>query len=193
MPITNADYVLTDKWTDVASQEFMNIYYVRHTSGVQDANDLIGAFRATIHPPLKDILHQNMEPMLTEAHSILDLADFDSEVGGTPGVRPGEAMPNFVAAGFRIIRSNRLWRDSAKRYGRLSEDDVIGNGYTGGAAIRFQALADALMSVWTNGVSTWELMMPKRNLVGGKYLLGDLSRPAGITLPTITTQNTRKR
>lgn len=192
MPITTADYVLTDRWGDGSGNQFYNIYYVRHVGGTQSALDCIGAFKLSVMPELEDILWVSMVQQQTECYSILDPTDFDTDAGTGVGTQIGSVMPSFVAVNYPILRANRDFRNSAKRYGRLMEGDIIGNSVDPSATVRYDALQTALFSTWNNGVGTFELMMPRRVLTAGSYVLTDLDRPAGIGPYKVSTQNSRK-
>ena len=200
MAISSLDYLLRDVWVDDTGQQFMNVYYARHVGGTQSSEDLIGAFKLTVGVALEGILHTTMVQSYTEAVSLTSDTDFSTDAGNLSGDRGGSAMANFLAVNYPILRSDRSFRNSAKRYGRLSETDVDGNDVAPTATTAYDALATALYDTWDNGVATFELMMPKRNKVidasapsGFRYVLVDLSRPDGIGQYKISTQNSRKR
>lgn len=200
MALSTLDYQIRDVWVDADGQEFMNVYFARHIGGTQSALDLIGAFKLTVGVALENILHTEMVQSYTEAVNLLSDTDFATQVGNLTGNRGSGVMANFVAVNYPILRSDRSFRNSAKRYGRLSEADVDGNDVATTATTAYDALATALYDDWDNGVGQFQLMMPKRNKVidgsapsGYRYVLVDLSRPDGIGMYKISTQNSRKR
>ena len=192
MAITSADYMLTDVWDIGVGQYAYNVYYVRNVSGTQSALDCINAFDASLAVLLQDIMAAGTHQYKTECFNLVDPTDFDTQAGIRSGLMGGEPMPTFVAVNYPILRASRDFRNSAKRYGRLSENAIVGNGISAIEKPAFDAVQTALMSQWQAGTGNWELMMPKRTKINGKYVLTDLDRPAGIGDYKVSTQNTRK-
>lgn len=192
MAITAQDYHLTDVWETAGGQKLYNVYYVRSISGPQTALDVLNCFINYMTPRIQDILHSTMTNVLTEAYSLTNPADFGSVVSSLPGLIGGGSEPTFVAAAFSIIRSTRDFRNSGKRYGRISENDVNGNAVDSLALGRFGAVQDGLTDTWINGLVECQLMIPKRVPVLGKYVLDDLQRPSSVGNGYISSQNSRK-
>lgn len=200
MAITTSDFLMRDEWTDNENRTYLNIYYARCTAGTPSAQALINAFKSQMMPAIADILSGSMSQVSTYAESLTDTTDFISETGTGIGDAGGADMPSFVACNFDIPPSDKSFRHSSKRYGRLTETDVNGNAITTSSEVRFDAVATALFNPWDDAITTWQLMIPKRNRVSDIedptkffYVLADLVAPKNIGEYAVSTQNSRKR
>jgi len=199
MAVTNLDYYLTSKWIDSLGIEFLNTYYYRMNAGTPSAESLCRAFENLVSAAVGEIMSEEMNAVEITAYNLVNTTDFFTLTDFNEGQRTGEAMPSFVALNFTIQRSDRSFRNSAKRYGRLPESGVNGNAVAAGLETYVQGLLTVL-----NGDIGWmgtvfQLMMPKRVLTPNPnpppalhYVLSDLSQPSGVGYPTVSTQNSRK-
>lgn len=192
MPVLDTDYQLTDIWDDDAGQEYLNVYFFRRAGGAGLADNLIDAFQANAIPDIAAILHTSMDHVRTDAFNLVDTGDFDSQIFVSSGTNAGEVLPHFVAASLRILRADRNFRSGAKRYGRFSEGNLISNDYDAAYRAKLVTLSLTLTTQWTQAGTTWDLVLAKRILVAGKYVLDDFSIPAGAIVTGPTTQNSRK-
>lgn len=200
MAIGTNDYELTDHWQFGSNPTpYTNVYYYRGSSAAANAADLTATFLANISLALADILHTSMQELTISAFNLTLTSDFSEISSALAGVRIGEAMPSWNAIGYTLLRADRAFRNGGKRYGRVSENDVIGNTFETG----FQAIVDAFATtlatplVGTN--ATYELMIPKRTLFANPnpppaehYVLVDLGSISGVSSARVTHQVSRK-
>lgn len=200
MPITTLDYQLTDTWLYPGNIPCQNIYYFRSTSGSPSAQDLVLEFEAQMHPLLAAILASSMVSSTTEAFNLVTTTDFHASGSSQAGLASGDILASFYALGYKVIRADRAFRDSGKRYAGITEGQVQGNALTAILATEREAIRQWLIGPFVTAQATYELMIPKRVLQTNPnpppaqhYVLNDLSAPSTVGVPYVTTQSSRKR
>lgn len=195
MPIGTSDYKIVSTASDPGGTKYRNVYYYSRVGGVGDAQVLAQAFDNDVVPDIAAILHTSMTIDTTEVINLEDTEDFWTTTPSEAGDYAGTAAPNFIAVGFRIFRSDRAFRNGAKRYGKIPLDVISSNAWITGYNTLLATLASSLLGQISFSTSTYELRIPKSviNEQTGKYELTDLNAPANVLQdPIPTTQNTRK-
>jgi len=199
MAITNLDYQVTTSYRGSDLINMYNVWYFRAVGGTPTAADLAAIVQSALLPKVMDILSSTMTAIGIAVINLVDTGDFHSQSSGLPGTRAGEPLASFVAAGVKVFRSDRAFRNGAKRFGRLSEIDVVGNVFAAGLTANLATLATAMEGTFVGVLDTYKLMIPKRVLQApvppatkGKYVLSDLGTIASVGGWTVTSQTSRK-
>lgn len=195
------DYQVVDTWLYPGNIECQNIYYYRATTGTPSAQDLVeDIIQTELHSLLANIMNTGMVASRTEAFNLVNTQDFYVNASTTVGTIVGDILASFYAVGFRIIRSDRAFRDSGKRYPGITESWVTGNSLAGVASTPLALLQTWLANPQTSPAATYQLMIPKRVPTINPdpppsitYVLNDLSQPSSVSTAYVTTQNSRKR
>lgn len=196
---TGDHYVLTvNGLNSITNEATDNVYVYEQTAGFGDSTDLLSAFGTQVYDDMTNILHTTWTCVDFNAYSLEDPADFDIATSVVVGQRTGEAMPAFVTASFRYVRSTRAVSDGRKAYGPISESDVDDGDPTGAYLTLLSAMATALQNNLTHvgSSSSWKPVIWRRP---GTYASGVVTAPGlfydinSVIFRAISTQNTRKR
>lgn len=93
----------------------------------------------------------NYERLFVQNLNSLD-GDRDRLLTGT-GTVPGSPYTSLIAATYQLIPADKTIKFGRKSIGGLSEADVEGNGFTGGAQANFDALGTALIQLLSDPVT----------------------------------------
>lgn len=141
----NQIYRLTDRQT-LHGQECLNVYHYKAGAGDSSSLDLIAAFINDVFPAIDDIQNIDLAHVRLDCVNLDTGLDYLEYVHGTPwmGVVTGEAMPSFVAWGFRLTRADRQSRHGYKRIPGVSEGDINDGVATAPAAANLIGFAAVL-------------------------------------------------
>lgn len=124
------------------AQRMENRYFYLQTEGSGGAALLGSLVEDDLMPSILSIQSISVVYSFIVTVNLDDSGDFDTISFGSVGIRVGDRMPPYVAWGFKLISSDRIMRAGGKRFGGVSEDDVL-NG-----------VAEVAMDAALTGVST---------------------------------------
>ena len=174
---------------------FYNMFgYQSFLTVTDEIVELMNNFESGVIPKIIDVLHTSMEIVEADVTNLDDGGFYSRGFASTlyTGTRTGDAMPDFVAWGFKYLRAVSGGRAGGKRFGSISEADVLAGIASGAVITNLNALASQLGSALRLGiVDTWfPVIMQKPATVGDPWTPHALS---SVTYTGVTTQNSRKR
>jgi len=181
---------------DRAGEELVNIFHYRETGGSDTgAADLAADFVSTFETPLQTIFSTAVNIVSVTVRPIFGtgVEITESFTPGTTGDLAGETMPIYSAVSLRYERDSREIRSGWKRFGPMTEAEVVGDFFTAGYITIVETLATALEAQLTNvsGIFDPVIFRPANSAID------PLPRWVGIinisTINRVTTQNSRKR
>jgi len=169
-----------------------NVFYY-DVSGVDPSTaDLLVVFATDVIPDIQNIVSSAVSFVNLDAINLDDPTDFSNvAIVGTPGARPTDPSPPFLAWGYTYNRTSRVVRSGAKRFVGIAEGDMD----EGIAVTGILAALDALGAQLSTS-----LVGP----IGGVYepiIYGDVTPTrlvpiavpvSSVTYTRITSQNSRK-
>lgn len=180
--------------TDTAN-EFVNVFgYNGSLIVVNEMQELANAFVAQVLPDIANTLYLGMHFTRLEVYNVTDGVGYlDKSISpSVDGVRTGEALPAFLAWGFKYVRQNTGERSGFKRFGYLVEGDMYGNNPDVGVVDELTACAAALKAPLTVGpVQTWFPVILEKKAVG--VYPWTFHSPLDVVFHKVTSQNSRKK
>jgi len=159
MPIaTNGIYELRLR-TDRAGQDLYNVFHFLDTTGLDThAQDLADTWKFAKTAFIRDLL--------SSAVTFTDVLCFPvfgtgievtvPYTGGETGNRVGESMPTYVAASLKYNRSSRETGSGWKRFGPMTEGDVVGDFFHASYVAFMDNAAVALEGAVVGASATYE-------------------------------------
>lgn len=193
MPATYKVTVHTDHASGV--NEFINVFGYHDQLALPVAmSELANHFESDVLPDIAAVINENAFIVRVEYEQVIGGSNYIDHVlsSAIQGERTGEYLPKFNAWGFTYQRAARGERSGAKRFGMISESDVVSGGASGGIVALLNTLASTLESPISIGlVETWFPVILERPVPPSTtWGFHDLS---GVRYARVTTQNTRKR
>lgn len=197
----NDRYQLTLTYT-YRGQTMNNVFGYLQVSGTgtQPALALAQLFEVNVYGAIRGILHTSA---LAQSISVVNVDDFgdyylmpQSEIIPADGTRPGGESNTFIALGFVLARQTRAVRNGAKRFGGISDDDIVNAGLAAGIVGAVQNVENALgMALGAAPGMAFEPRIMRRIVTGPVenpvYEYQDFPMGAA-TFRRVTTQNSRK-
>lgn len=111
--------------------QFVNVFYYLALQMDLSATDLHAACATTVITNLLACVGTSYACDIIEIKNLFDPTDYSyTSCVGNNGSRTGTMMPNFCAASLQCIRKRTDMRHGWKRLGPITEEDVVGDGYT---------------------------------------------------------------
>jgi len=177
-----------------SGQECLNVFYYA-SSGSGDGNcaDLNDAFIAHVLGAIAATLSDLLSFTLVESFNIDTVGDFAETAVAVSGARGGDAMPPFVATGFKFLRADRTIRNGAKRFAGVSEaDSDDGITRVAGYVTTSNAAAVAMENILTGALDSSTPILFHKTNPPGTPLAGSAHVLNGVVWERFTSQNTRK-
>jgi hypothetical protein len=196
MPIaSNGIYELRLR-TDRAGQDLYNVFHFLDTTGLDThAQDLADTWKIAKTAFIRDLL--------SSAVTFVDILCFPvfgtgievtvPYTGGETGNRVGESMPSYVATSLKYQRSSRETGSGWKRFGPMTEPDVVGDFFEA-VYLSFMDNAAAALEGAVVGVSATYEPIIFRAANTAKDPLPRYQLISSVNaLNRVTTQTSRKR
>lgn len=181
---------------DRAGEELVNIFHYRETSGSDTgASGLAADFVSTFETPLQTILSTAVNIVSVTVKPIFGTGVEITEpfTPGTTGDLVGETMPIYSSVSLRYERDSREIRSGWKRFGPMTETEVVGDFFTAGYITIVETLATALEAQLSNVGGIFDPIIFR----AANTAIDPLPRWVGVqnivAINRVTTQNSRKR
>ena len=198
-----ATYKITmhTSWSNFGN-EFLNVFGYHDQLALPVAmSELVNHFESDIIPDIAAVLNENSFITRVECEQVIGGSNYIDHILDpvVQGERTGEYLPIFNAWGFTYQRAAHGERSGSKRFGLVSETDVVSGAASGPIVALLNTLATTLFNPISIGlVETWFPIILERPpvvdegppIVYGPWGFHDL---AGVIYKRVTTQNTRKR
>lgn len=192
--------------TDVQAlslNQLLNVYTyeVMELGSAVEYADIANTFQGTV---VEEVCLQQVNILVHTGTVIRNLTnglDLFEEITSRQGDVNSEAMPNFVALAFRLVRSNLLTRHGQKRIGGIGEVSIAGNIVNPASMVSVIAMAAAIgsdLTVDSGGDEDFVLRpvivgrFPEGSPSAGQYDLSKVNPVAQCSFIRVTTQTTRR-
>lgn len=128
------------------NNQLLNVYYYRVTAkgATADLASVATCFLSDMQAPVLDLQDSNLVHIGLEIRNLSNGLDIYEATTTATGGTAGTHAPNFVAAGFRLIRASLSTRHGAKRYGGITEEFLNGNDLAAAANAAIAPIETAL-------------------------------------------------
>lgn len=189
-------YVLEDfQSMPNASNPIINRYYYQQVGGdALGAPDLRQAFMLQVLPEILDIQTVHITHTFMRIWTPDNVADFleTPYPAGLVGQAPGETLPAFVTATFRLHRPFRSFGNGRKAYSGISENAVVNGVPNSTFLIDLAEVATVLAEVIGLAASTSEFAPVLVKNLNEPIPIREVGQIANASFSRISTQNTRK-
>lgn len=174
----------------------INTWHYFHFSGGGAAADLVSLYSTTIMQDLISIQVNNVTHVALQAINLDDLTDYNLTplVTGNIGAGGSDALPPFVAWGFRLIRASRGHHHGAKRVVGVEEGNQVDGVATSAFLPTLQDVADRMGAPISGGGVTYhpQIYRAPNTIKPGYNNAADYFDISGGLYTGIVTQNSRK-
>lgn len=177
------------------ANEVVNVFgYRSNLAIINEEQTLATEFVTQVIPSIRNIIHASMLIRRVEVYNVSNGTGYYDNTLGTPlaGLRSGENMPGFNSWGYRWNRVNAGQRSGSKRFGYISESDVLGDVPTTAMLTVLNTAAGVFGApIKVGAIDTWFPEILERKPTG---VYPWTSHPIlNVQFVRITTQNSRKR
>lgn len=198
MAVANGDLIQVIDNQSYLGQQVLNVYYYRWNSAPSVDNSYLSlindSFETRVIEPILDLQNNGLTHVSREWKNLsnnLDIFTDGTVLTGSNASTESSRLPSYVSIGFMLQRDSLVTRNGYKRFAGLTDADVSGNTYVGGAP-SVEAVELALASSLAAGVLEVAYpIIPKRPLVPpvGSYVYSSVQ---SARFRSIGTQNSRK-
>lgn len=200
MALTNVDYRLTMfSIYSETSEVFQNVFWYKASGTAATAEDLWITFEDSIPGEIANVLSSDTTIVEAEVINLADVTDFYAAGMSQAGLRGANSVSAYNAWGFKYTRPQRGMNNGSKRFGALSNDDLVNGFPTATVAGLLAALATTLQTPLVQGLLTYSpccvktIEVPNSSGSGTHYEPDSLFICNDVQFVRATTQNTRKR
>lgn len=176
-------------------EEVANVYHYQCLNAATTIGDVVAAFNTQVRPALADLQSNDLSYVSYEATNLMNpQVEYTFQSTNGTGTVAGDAMPRFVAWGFKMVRQTKEVRNGSKRIAGVVESMVIDGEIDPANAILISLAENALAAtLTTSGTPSWQPVIAS---VTGNMATGYAVVSAAVDSAEylrVTTQNSRKR
>lgn len=204
MAIAQGDILQITDISYLDTNQIINVFFYRVTVRDVDTayDDVASCYLSDVQNFMLPLQHNTLYHTNLVIRNLTNGVDIYEEVTNNVGLAGGEACPNFVSYGFRLVRTDASTRHGSKRVGGLSESGVIGNTAPAAFTASLNACAAAFAADITfPGSGTDEFTgepvivgrFPAASPMHGQLDLGTINPVAACQYVRITSQTSRRK